>query len=231
MVAELTSPEHVAFEFPLAGPATRAGAFGVDILLILMPLMLYLLIQDIAIGPLGILGLAVLIQFPYFIFSEVLMSGQTPGKKMCSLRVVSDDGLPINWQQVALRNLLRPVDQFPALYALGVLVMMMGSRWQRIGDLAAGTLVILDRPCLELPPPDGASSAHIPTCILRNSEMRRTVLLYGVKRNRLGKPLALELVRPMLSTLTELGVLAEGDDADSAIMAWYHALTTKVDLG
>lgn len=227
MVAELTSPEHVSFEFPLAGPATRAGAFFIDLLLILAPLLIYLLFQDVNLTTLSIFGIAVLLQFPYFIICELLMNGQTPGKRLCGLRVVSDDGLPINWQQVALRNLLRPVDQFPALYALGVVVMMTGPRWQRIGDFAAGTLVILDRPPMDLPPPETESTVHVPTCVLRNLEMRRTVLLYGVKRNRLGKPLALELVRPMLDTLIQQHALREDDDADSAIMSWYRALTTE----
>jgi uncharacterized RDD family membrane protein YckC len=229
MVADITSPEHVSFVFPLAGPASRSSAFFVDIAIILLPLLLYTAIQRVTLGSYGIIGLAVLLQFPYFTLWEVLWNGQTPGKRLCRLRVVSDDGLPINWQQVVIRNLLRPVDQFPALYALGVLVMMMGSRWQRIGDLAAGTLVVLEHASTELPPAKGKAANHVPTCVLRNPEMRRTVLLYGAKRNRLGKALALELVKPLIEALVKAGAMKADYDADSALMAWYHWLSTEAE--
>ena len=230
LVAEITSPEHVAFAFPLAGPATRTGAYFIDQLILFLPALIYLLVQDITLGPIGLAGLILLAQFPYFMLFEIWWNGQTPGKRICGLRVVSDDGLPINWQQVAIRNFLRPVDQLPGLYALGVAVMLIGSRWQRVGDLAAGTLVVLERPPTLPPPARAKATVHVPTCVLRNPEMRRTVLLYGVKRNRLGKALALELVRPLLDTLIQAGALTTEDDADAMLIAWYHRLCTDDKL-
>jgi len=85
------------------------------------------------------------LQFFYFFACE-LSRGQTIGKRQYHLRVVSRDGSPLTMRQVAIRNLLRFIDVLPLMYASGLLSMMRTGRTrrQRIGDVAAGTIVVLD---------------------------------------------------------------------------------------
>ncbi|HZO36151.1 MAG TPA: RDD family protein [Solirubrobacteraceae bacterium] len=85
-----------------------------------------------------------LCEFAYFWYFE-RRSGQTPGKRWMRVRVVSRDGIPATGRQVAIRNVLRIVDAFPAFYASGLISLMRTGRIrrQRIGDIAAGTMVVL----------------------------------------------------------------------------------------
>jgi uncharacterized RDD family membrane protein YckC len=78
----------------------------------------------------------------YFIFWEMLTGGRSPGKAMVGLRVVRRDGRPINFRSSAVRNLMRLVDMLPASYVVGFVAMMLSERRQRLGDTAAGTVVI-----------------------------------------------------------------------------------------
>jgi hypothetical protein len=78
----------------------------------------------------------------YFIFFELLMRGQTPGKKAMRIRVIRDDGTPVTASDVLVRNILRVVDFLPFAYALGAVVMFPNPLCKRLGDLAAGTIVV-----------------------------------------------------------------------------------------
>jgi uncharacterized RDD family membrane protein YckC len=85
----------------------------------------------------------------YFIFFEWLWDGQTPGKRLLKLRVIRDDGRPITvWEAIA-RNLLRPFDAVPGflipIYSVGLIVIFLSNRDQRVGDIFAGTVVIRER--------------------------------------------------------------------------------------
>ena len=81
----------------------------------------------------------------YFIFFEWLWDGQTPGKRLLKLRVIRDDGRPITLWEAIARNLLRIVDALPGLYSVGLIVVFLSSRDQRLGDIFAGTVVIRER--------------------------------------------------------------------------------------
>ena len=98
-------------------------------------------------GVLLALAIAVvfLIQFGYAIYFEVRHNGQTPGKKVAGVRVMREGGAPIDFRSSCVRNLLRAVDWLPAFYLLGALVAALNPRRQRLGDVAAGTLVIRER--------------------------------------------------------------------------------------
>ena len=78
----------------------------------------------------------------YFMFFELVMRGQTPGKRSMKIRVVRDDGTPVGANEVLIRNLLRMVDFLPAGYALGAMVMFPSPLAKRLGDIAAGTIVV-----------------------------------------------------------------------------------------
>jgi hypothetical protein len=86
---------------------------------------------------------AFLLEWGYPVFFE-LRSAATPGKRLLSLRVVQDDGAPLTLGSALLRNLLRFVDFLPVGYLFGLTSCMISSRFQRLGDLAAGTLVIYE---------------------------------------------------------------------------------------
>lgn len=83
-----------------------------------------------------------LVQFGYFLFLEIVMSGQTPGKRLFNLRVVKDNGYPLSPLDSIIRNIVRVIDFFPIAYGIGVLTMFLNRRAKRLGDFAAGTLVV-----------------------------------------------------------------------------------------
>ncbi|MNR04629.1 RDD family protein [compost metagenome] len=83
----------------------------------------------------------------YMVLFEVLNQGRSPGKQWMGLRVVQDDGTPIGWSASLLRNLLRFIDLLPFGYFLGAISCLQHPNFKRLGDIAAGTLVIYrDRP-------------------------------------------------------------------------------------
>jgi uncharacterized RDD family membrane protein YckC len=122
----------------------RALAFAID--LGLRGLIVGLLFIVLAfLGKLGA-GLGSILLFVvswwYMVLFEVLNQGRSPGKQWMGLRVVQDDGTPIGWSASLLRNLLRFVDMLPFGYFLGAISCLQHPTFKRLGDLAAGTLVI-----------------------------------------------------------------------------------------
>lgn len=105
-----------------------------------VPNHLYQLAANTLAAAGGALGLLVIWLYP-MIF-ELTWEGQTPGKRALSLQVVSDDGGAVGWRASLVRNLLRPADLFPGMGGAGMLVSLLDPMGRRIGDLAAGTLVV-----------------------------------------------------------------------------------------
>ncbi len=140
----LETPEGIGMAMRPAGPFPRGLAFLVDEL-IRWAIIAVGLIAGAFLGYFG-LGLALIVMFfTYWLYGvafEVLNGGMTPGKKMQSLQVVHDDGTPIRLPASMLRNLVLSVDLLPAAYAAGIVSMLLTRNFQRLGDLAAGTLVI-----------------------------------------------------------------------------------------
>lgn len=99
-------------------------------------------------GPWVIAGLALLsfaLLWGYYLLFEMIWNGQSPGKRWVGLRVLKGNGGPISFVDSAIRNLVRVVDFLPAYYGIGVIVMFLNNRAQRLGDLAAGTVVVRER--------------------------------------------------------------------------------------
>ena len=140
----IATPEGCEIELRVAGPVARARAWFLDFLLRL-GLWLLLVIAAAKIGDFGagllLLG-AFLLEWGYPIVFEVYRHGQTPGKKACGLAVVHDDGRPVGWSAAFIRNTLRSVDFLPLLYAAGFVTSLLNAEGKRLGDLAAGTLVV-----------------------------------------------------------------------------------------
>jgi uncharacterized RDD family membrane protein YckC len=94
----------------------------------------------------AIMGLVIfLFYWGYYVFFEMLWNGQTPGKRWTGLRVIRADGTPITLSESLIRNLTRLVDFLPAAYGVGIITMFIDKQSRRLGDLAAGTLVVHDR--------------------------------------------------------------------------------------
>lgn len=91
------------------------------------------------------LGVALLF-FLYKLLFEALWNGQTIGKRVAGIRVVQANGMPVTFLQVVIRNFLRIVDYLPVYYLIGAVCILATGRRQRLGDLAAGTVVVRDRP-------------------------------------------------------------------------------------
>ncbi len=157
----IDTPENVAFNYEVAGIATRCLAGAIDMLILLVTqVIVYLTLFAVfgatlrnlwrhgesAIGwliaILGLIGFALF--WGYYIFFELRWNGQSPGKRWLHLRVVRTDGMPITLSESLIRNLVRPVDFLPAYYGLGLIVMFVNGQARRLGDLAAGTLVVRD---------------------------------------------------------------------------------------
>lgn len=164
-VAEIETPEHVAFRYRLAGPSLRFFAWVVD----LFVRILIISVLGMALSALSILGDkspgtgllligAFLLEWGYFVVCEMWMGGRSIGKKWLDLRVVKEDGRPVTFADSLLRNLLRGADFLPLGYAAGLLVSSCDSRFRRLGDLVAKTMVIVETRShslspLELSPP------------------------------------------------------------------------------
>jgi uncharacterized RDD family membrane protein YckC len=152
----IDTPEQVALEFPLAGVGSRFLALAIDMLLQIAIALLVLaavagawsLLRPRSGGPwfLAVVIIAgFLLFYGYFAGFEAFWHGQTPGKRLVGLRVLSVTGRPARIDEAILRNLLRVIDQLPGVYAIGIVTMLISSRNQRLGDLAAGTVVVHEK--------------------------------------------------------------------------------------
>lgn len=151
------TPENIRFGYDIADIGSRFIAVLIDsliqgvlyILLLLAGIIVASRLAQINVPRLVNDLLAVvlfltifLIQFGYFIFLEIFMAGQTPGKRLFNLRVVKDNGYPLSPLDSIIRNLVRIIDFFPIGYGIGVITMFLNRRAKRLGDFAAGTIVV-----------------------------------------------------------------------------------------
>ncbi|SRR5579875_2873782 len=158
----ISTPENVDLHLELAGMGNRIFACLIDTLLSYAMLLLLGLACTLFLGLLEavpmaerlrtiidycVLGLAIFLVlaviFGYYIFFEGTWHGQTPGKKVARIRVIEQNGQPVSWPAVIIRNLVRAADT--AVLLIGLLVMLIDRNERRLGDLAAGTLVIRER--------------------------------------------------------------------------------------
>lgn len=139
----LASAEGIDLDLRLAGIGSRGSAFLVDLVLQAVALGLAGLVAG-AFGDLGRAFLAVtafLVLLGYPILAEAF-GGRTVGKALLRLSVVSTEGTPITFLASVIRNLVRLVDSLPGTYFVGIAAVLLTRRSQRLGDLAAGTLVV-----------------------------------------------------------------------------------------
>lgn len=155
----LETPEGIHLPLHPAGLPVRALAFAIDLLL-RGALLAFAGAAWLYLGKFG-LGLASISAFIllwlYMVLFEVFNQGRSPGKQILGLQVIHSDGTPISWAGSLTRNLLRIIDLLPFAYCIGILSLLGSSSFQRLGDLAAGTLVVYQpQPTTRAPLPDAA---------------------------------------------------------------------------
>lgn len=177
------TPENVVIHYQPAGLGTRFMAWMLDWLFLLIPFFLILAalianhtmldgymreaVEDMRLSRilLYLLGIYIilwgLLTVLYFGFFELIMGGQTPGKKIMKLRVVKAEGFALDAGSVVVRTMFRVLDNFPPLWA----VVLLNGRSQRLGDIVAGTLVIHDAP-------DDARVQHLKEMLLADTRRR-----------------------------------------------------------
>jgi len=214
---EVETPEHVRFRFHVAGPTRRAWAYLIDCLVRIGVLLLVEIVMVMATGQHLRVGKAIvsggtllslfLIEWGYFVLFEAGWNGTTPGKRALKLRVVKAGGYPLSFADAVLRNLLRTADFLPVGYLLGLLVMSWDGRFARLGDRAAGTMVVIEdpvrvAPAITLdPPPTAAELAALPHQVALSTQEREAIELL-LRRRDLSPARRIELAEtivPMLS--------------------------------
>jgi len=153
---EIDTPEGIAISISMAGPLTRGFAWAIDTLIFGTIIMILSVIFSV-MAEFGQGILLILYFFLYWFYPvafEVLRNGATPGKKAMGLKVLHVDGTPIGWAASINRNLLRVVDFLPFMYGTGLVAMLLNKKFQRLGDIVAGTLVVYQRHSSELPEAD-----------------------------------------------------------------------------
>lgn len=162
---QIDTPENVVFGYQIAGIGSRFLACFIDTLLIIVLLLFVnfalgtvIRMTDLAGGSdsatawlaalFGLVSFAVF--WGYYIFFETMWNGQTPGKRRNGLRVIRRNGTPVTVGETVVRNLVRIIDLLPAFYGVGIVTMFIDGQSRRLGDLAAGTLVVRDRETISL---------------------------------------------------------------------------------
>jgi uncharacterized RDD family membrane protein YckC len=142
-ISHYQTPEGVELNLSPAGPIVRGIAWLIDFAI---RIVCYIVLA-IFLSWLGGVGFGLQLIGVFFIewFYPVVFevhNGMTPGKKILGIKVVNDDGTPVSWTPSLLRNLIRPIDLLPLFNITGFITMLLNSRFKRLGDLAAGTIVV-----------------------------------------------------------------------------------------
>ncbi|MCI0361463.1 MAG: RDD family protein [Planctomycetaceae bacterium] len=212
-IVQVVTPENIAFEYRIAGPFRRLPALLIDNALVAAIELGIFLVLGITLGWLSP-GLAVsvallgkfILDWFYGGFFETFMNGQTPGKMVCSLRVLTDQGQPINGLQAVLRNLIRTAD---ILLGVGLIVMAMNRRYQRLGDLVCGTIVVVeDRQWLtgvaKLDDPRAIQlAAYLPPNFVVSKSMAKALATYVERRRFFSIPRRREVAKHLAEPLLE----------------------------
>jgi uncharacterized RDD family membrane protein YckC len=240
-------PEEVDLQLEIANVGSRSLAILADLsICVLIFIVVYgltfLATRDAAtdwfteVGSNALeIGLALVIfgfQWVYFSFFEWYWNGQTPGKRLMHLRVIKADGAPVSWSDVLLRNLSRPIDSFGPMGLIGLLMIFVGSKGQRLGDLMARTLVIHETPIdWSIFDPldnagDGAATAALPSIRLTSEQWE---LLHQYLNRRAQLPAEVQ-ARLAASLYEKLKPLARGTDLELSRLepeAWLAELARR----
>jgi uncharacterized RDD family membrane protein YckC len=248
---DVKTPENIAFAYRSAGPFRRLPAFLADMAICFL---LYMVI-GIATMVLGFLlsGLAVAIMLiAFFVINwfygglfETFMNGQTPGKRLMGIRVLTVDGQPINALQAVMRNLLRYADMWPLLpltafgaelplgipiFTLGLFVMAMNQKYQRLGDFACGTMVVIEERhwlsgVAQLDDERAAQLAmYIPPDFRAGRTLAQAISTYVERRRFFSVPRRREIARHLAEPLLEKFGMRADTSHDLLLCAVYYRI-------
>ena len=236
---EIVTPENVSFRYHVAGPFRRLPAFIIDVVLQTLILMLAGIAIPLVFSFFGISGLFLGMGFWFILWFviawfygglfESYWNGQTPGKRLVRIRVIATDGQPINGLQAVLRNLLRAIDCQPLfLYQFGLFSALMNDRFQRLGDLAAGTMVIVEerewfQGILRIDEPEALRLTQIiPASFQASPSLARALAAYAQRRLAFPVPRRVEVARHLAEPLARRFGLPEGINPDHLLCAFYQ---------
>ncbi|TWT96354.1 RDD family protein [Neorhodopirellula pilleata] len=265
------TPENIAFEYQLAGPFRRLPAYLIDVLvrysiIFALAISLMFVVGMIDWDTLGAFAIGFglvsyfLISWFYGAAMETYFNGRTVGKWSCGIRVIDVDGCPITGRRAVIRNLLRIADLAPlaALSSfgedvppvffiptgmIGLVCVICTRRMQRLGDIAAGTMVIIDEKTWRLPtakiddPRVAPLSTFIPGDYAVSRSMARTLAIYVERRHYLTPARRAEIARHLTIPLLDRFNFDPKVDADLLMVALYYrtflvdASAEPADLG
>jgi uncharacterized RDD family membrane protein YckC len=197
----IATPEGVELRLPVAGLASRSLAWLIDASIKFAALLVFSIIFQF-FGELGngllLIGVFLLLWF-YNVLFEVLYHGATPGKRALGLRVMNVNGTPVGWTGSLLRNLIRFIDVLPGCYAFGCMSVLLSKEFQRLGDLAAGTIVVYRQK--ERPAAKPVDVEPIPVKVPLSLDEQQAIVSFGERAGSLNSERAEELaavLKPLL---------------------------------
>lgn len=262
---DIVTPENIEFSYRLAGPFRRAPALLVDLCLMLVIVVIislallflaWLFGQSVGGFMIGaiLVTLFIVYWFYGFIFESV-MNGQTPGKRLFGIRVLTTTGRPINKFQAFLRNTIRYADLLPPLVipwlmsemivlflapsilgTVGFFVMWMNPRFQRLGDIAAGTMVVVEdmpgsrRDLVRFQHPDVLRMAEwFPPNVHVNPRLAKALALYVHRRKTLSLRRREDIAIYLAGPLQEMYGFTQSVNPDLFLCALYHRCLAKTE--
>jgi uncharacterized RDD family membrane protein YckC len=248
---EVKTPENIAFAYRAAGPFRRLPAFLADMAICLLLYMLVGIVTMFAGVVLSGLAVAIMLIAFFVIYwfygglFETFMNGQTPGKRLMGIRVLTVDGQPINGLQAILRNLLRYADIMPPLplyalgpeapigiplFTLGLTVMGLNARYQRLGDIVCGTMVVIEERhwlsgVAQLDDERAAQLAmYIPPDFRASRTLAQAISTYVERRRFFSVPRRREIARHLGEPLLEKFGMRSDTSHDLLLCAVYYRI-------
>jgi uncharacterized RDD family membrane protein YckC len=232
--ARIVTPERIVFRYPLAGPFHRALAYlvdrGVTLALAFAGLLLAMAVTLGSPAGIGVFLVAYFVlDWGYTTSCEAFFNGRTLGKRAVGIRVVTEQGVPITGAQAVVRNVVGAADGLlPFFYLTGLGSMLVTSKFQRLGDLAAGTMVIIEERARR----SGISRVKdaevqallpwLPVRIAAGTELARALSDYVRRRERFGPGQREEMAVPLARPLRARYGLPAKAGSDAVLCAVYH---------
>lgn len=234
---EIVTPENIAFHYQVAGPFRRLPAFVLDLLIRAGVFAVFFIVLGIIGAFTNTTGLAMAGTLVFWFLSawfyggifETWMNGQTPGKWVMGIRVLSIDGQPINGIQAVMRNILRTLDIMPiGTCMLGLISMSISKNYERLGDIVCGTIVVVEERkwltgVAKLEDPRVAQLAsYIPADFVVSRTLARTLSAYVDRRRFFSLPRRREVARHLAEPLLERFGFPADTSYDLLLCALYH---------
>lgn len=252
---DIVTPENISFRYRVAGPFRRLPAFLIDLALrvaVWAALAFVLGLLGVFSAGTGALSMAFLLiilfvmEWLYGGLLETFWNGQTVGKRVMGIRVLSVDGQPINGLQAMMRNILRAADMWPMIpigvlsedpqmaaavvptFAVGLVVPLLNDRFQRLGDLVCGTIVVVEErsfllEAVKLEDPRVAQLAsELPASFSVTQTMAKALATYVDRRHLFSPPRRREIARHVGEPLLKRFQLPADTSYDLLVCALYH---------